>query len=447
LTNRSPLELRDLIVTPLLLLIIYVVAYFIRPHVTNNVIYRYFMPALTVRIVGALAVGFIYQFYYDGGDTYNYHTHGSRQLWNIVIEEPGDLLQLLFDSQLNDALLYKYGSTIAFLTDPSAFAVVRVAFLFDLLTFSTYSSTAVLFAVFSFVGVWLMFKTFYDMYPHLHKGLAIATFFIPSVFFWGSGLLKDTLTLGCLGIALYQTYQIFIAGRLSLGKIALLLFSLYGLYTIKIYLLLTFLPAAIVWITMHNFSLIRSAVLRLMLAPFIIVTVALLAYYSVVIAGEGNAKYSLENIAMTAQITAYDIRYWTGRDAGSGYSLGALDGSLASMIRLAPEAINVTLFRPYLWEVKNGFMLLAALESLCILMATIYVGIYANRWLIKSLSQPPILFLVLFSVVFAFAVGVSTFNFGTLVRYKIPMMPFFWIALVAIHDYAKRARESARSMT
>jgi len=141
---------------------------------------------------------------------------------------------------------------------------VKIAAVFDLFTFSCYSATAALFAVFCFVGMWQFFLTFYEQYPHLHRGLAIAAFFIPSVFFWGSGLLKDTITLGCLGIATFQIFKIFIVRKPSLSRAALLLLSLYGLYAIKIYILLTFLPAAIVWVFLFNLGAIRSQRLKLL---------------------------------------------------------------------------------------------------------------------------------------------------------------------------------------
>jgi hypothetical protein len=81
-------ELRDFIVTPIVIIIVYAVAYIIRPRVTDSINRVYFIPALTVKIIGALAVGFIYQFYYDGGDTFNYHTHGSRHIWEAFMDSP-----------------------------------------------------------------------------------------------------------------------------------------------------------------------------------------------------------------------------------------------------------------------------------------------------------------------------------------------------------------------
>ncbi len=434
------MEIRDLIVTPLVIILVYIVAWLVRPFVTDSINRKYFFPALTLKIIGAIALGFIYQFYYRGGDTFNYHTFGSRIIWEAFMESPANGLKIfLFPNDQAD--VYSYSSRILFLTDPSSFAVVRVAFIFDLFTFSSYAATAVLFAVVSFMGMWMFFLTFYKIFPHLYRGIALAAFFIPSVFFWGSGILKDTISLGCLGIAVYMTYRVFLEGRFSFINICLLFLSLYVLAQIKVYIAFTFLPSAIVWVFMANFGKIRSLMLRIIIFPAVIVIASGLAYYSVLKAGETNSKYSIDRVAETAKITAYDIRYYTGRDAGSGYSLGELDGTLGSMLRLAPQAINVSLFRPYLWEVNNPLMLLSALESFTLLIGVCLIVLRSNIYALRTLSNGNVIFLLVFSVAFAFAVGVSTFNFGTLVRYKIPMLPFFVVMLTIMYDQANKLRK------
>lgn len=436
------MEARDLIVTPIVLIVVAALAYVIRPRVTDSVTRAYFFPALAVKIIGALAVGFIYQFYYGGGDTFNYHTHGSRHIWEAFIDSPAKGIRLLTSDGTDYIDVYRYASKIVFFSDPQSYAIVKIAAIFDLITFSSYSSTAILFAIVSFVGMWMFFLTFYEQYPQLHRGFAVAAFFIPSVFFWGSGLLKDTITLGCLGVATYQVYRIFIKKKFSASSIVLLACAFYGMYSIKIYIVLTFLPAVIVWIFLINLDAIRSLVLKIMLAPFIVTCAVLLGYFAMEKAGEDNAKYSLKNVAVTAKETAYDIGYYTGRDAGSGYSLGELDGTFLSMIRLAPQAMNASLFRPYIWEVKNPLMLLSALESLMLLILTLYIIIKKNIKVFLSFSSPNVLFALVFSIAFAFAVGVSTFNFGTLVRYKIPLLPFFLVALILILHHSKSEKEN-----
>ena len=436
------MELRDLIVTPLVIMLVYVIAYAVRPWLTDNTTRVYFFPALTLKIFGALALGFIYQFYYSGGDTFNYHTHGSRHIWEAFADSPDKGLKLLFasGSELPPEGTYSYASKILFFYDPSSYFVIKIAGVFDLITFSSYSATAVLFAVFSFFGMWLFFLAFYADFPHLHRWLAVAAFFIPSVFFWGSGLLKDTITLGCLAGLTYSIRKLFIEKRISVKHIALLLVCIYIIFGIKKYILLCFLPAVLLWVFAGNFLRIRSVVLKIMLVPFMILLVVVSGYYSVIKIGEGDSRYALDKIATTARITAYDIGFYSGKDAGSGYSLGELDGTMSGMLKLGPQAVNVSLFRPYLWEVSNPLMLFSALESLALLLLTIYTLYNARNRLFRALGDPTILFCLAFSITFAFAVGVSTFNFGTLTRYKIPMLPFYLMALILILNYPKSER-------
>jgi hypothetical protein len=199
------------------------------------------------------------------------------------------------------------------------------------------------------------------------------------------------------------------------------------------------IPATILWVYFKNLVAVKSSAIRAVLAPVILIVFLLTAYFSVITVSEGDKKYSTENIAKTAQITAYDIRYWSGKDAGSGYDLGKLDGSFGSMLVLAPAAVNVSLFRPYLWEVKNPLMLLSSVESLIFLLMTLYVIMVGRLSLFSSVS-PDIVFCLTFALAVAFGVGISTFNFGTLVRYKITVLPFFAVALVLILEKIRVSR-------
>ena len=438
------MELRDLIVTPIVIILTYAAAYVIRPHVSDSVTRRYFFPALSLKIAGAIALGFVYQYYYKGGDTFNYHTWGSRVIYEAFAKSPIEGLRLIFGDAANDPSLYRYTSKILFFHDPSSYFVIRIAAFLDLFTFSSYAATAVLFAIIGFVGMWMLFLTFYEQDPALHKWIAVATFFIPSVFFWGSGILKDTIVMAMLGTITFSIQRIFLEKKVTVGSVIMLLLSLYITYEIKKYVLLCFLPASFFWVFAGNLSQIKSAMIRVMLFPLIILVAGFSGYYAVKKIGEDDPKYALDKLAKTSRVTAYDIGFYTGKDAGSGYSLGELDDSFLGMLRLAPQAINVSLFRPYIWEVKNPLMLLSSIESMILLIATLYLLLKINFKLLRILRKPNILFCMLFSVTFAFAVGVSTFNFGTLARYKIPLMPFYLLGLVLVADQANRERKLAR---
>lgn len=432
---------RDLIVTPLLLIVVYICAYLVRSRISDIESRQYFLPALTVRIMGALAVGIIYQYYYEGGDTLAYHTHGSRHIWDAFMTNPRYGLDLLFSNGTHHPETLAWSGKIWYFRDQQSFFVSRVAAVFDLLTFSSYSGTAVLFAVVSFVGAWLMYRTFYLMYPTFHRWLAVSCLFVPTVFFWGSGIFKDTITLAALGITTFCLYQIAIAGRIRMGYLLAILICFWTIYSIKIYILLCFLPAALLWIGIRYMASVRQVVARVLLLPVGMACIAGLGYLAVRQVALDDPRYNLSRIAETARVTAYDIGFWTGKDAGSGYSLGELDGTLQGMVRLAPQAINVSLYRPYLWEVNNPLMLLAALESFALLAITLYVLARSRARVFRYLFNPDVMFCMVFALIFAFAVGVSTYNFGTLSRYKIPLMPFFLVGLGLIYYYSNKERK------
>jgi len=432
--------LKDFIVTPFVIFFIYLIGFVIRNYVTDNITKRYFFPALTLKIIGAISVGLIYQFYYGGGDTFVFHTHGSSIIWEAFMDSPLKGFKLLF-SNVHQPDTYEYSSRILQFENQSSLMVVKIAAVLDIFTFDTYSATAVLFAALSFSGMWVLFLTFYSIKPAMHLALAVAVFFIPSVFFWGSGILKDTITLGALGWCTFAIYNIFINKRSILLFSLLLILNLYLIFSIKLFILISFLPAAILWIFMHHSRGIKLGILNVILLPIFLGITVYVSFFTVKKISENDPRYALENLAVTAKVTAYDIRYYTGKDAGSGYSLGELDGTFSGMLRLAPAAVNVSLFRPYLWEIKNLLMMISSLEAFVLLILTVYVIIKARLRIFKFLKEPTVLFCLLFALSYAFAVGVSTYNFGSLVRYKIPMMPFYSIAIFYIMSYLKRERK------
>jgi hypothetical protein len=429
------LEIRDFIVTPIYFVLFLVLAYLIRPYLTDDNTRKYFYPALLVKFLGAIGLGLIYQFYYDGGDTFNFHTRGSRIIWAAFFESPTAALSMILSNGAHAPEFFNYSSKIYFFTDSTSFFVIRVAAIIDLLTYSTYTATTLFFAFYSFIGGWLLFLTFYKRYAHIHFWIAMGCLFIPSVFFWGSGILKDSLVMGGLGFIAWTLDGLFIEKRVSVLKIVFLLLAIWSVFSLKKFILQAYLPAAIIWIYLANLNQIRSVVLRLMVFPFIIILSVVGAYYATIKIGENDKRYSIENLVYTSQVTARDIRFQSGRLAGSGYELSEFfDGTLGNGLRLAPEAINVTLFRPYLWEVKNPLMLMSAVESLVLLLVTLYIIIRRGYGAIFKIFNPEVAFCFVFSISYAFAIGVSTYNFGTLARYKIPLMPFYFVGLVILYD-------------
>ncbi len=422
------------------------VAMGVRTFVTDKTNRKYFLPALILKMVGATLMGLLYYFYYGGGDTFTYFTRGAIHIYEAFWDKPSLAWHLLFGETDYGQGVYSYASKIFMYNDPSSYIIVKIAAVISLFVGGSYVATSLIFAALSFTGLWAMYLAFSKLFPSKEWFLALAILFIPSTIFWGSGVLKDTVTFGFLGWATAAFIYLVYGQRKRVLWFLVLVFSLYVIYQIKIYIVMSLLPAMIVWAYFVNMDRVKNKVLKYMIAPFVIIITVLLSGYAVYSVGANNKKYAVENLAETVRITAYDVGRFTGKNAGSRYDLGDLDDSYLGMLKLGPAAINVALFRPYLWEVRSPLMLIASLEGLGFMILSIIVLFRSRRNLLGVLNNPAIIFSLIFSLTFAFAVGVSTYNFGTLFRYKVPLMPFFGIFLAISWVSAKSAPKEEKAV-
>ena len=431
------MELKDLFLTPFYLGVFYLIAYSIRSKYTNSYTKQYFIPALSLKFVGAICLGLIYQFYYTGGDTFNYYNQ-TKVVFHAFVDSPFTGLKLIFSSTKNHDLdLARYIGQLNWYYSPTEYFVIRVASFFSLFCFDTYSVIGLLFAALSFSGMWAMYITFSRIYPLAYKKLAIAVFFLPSVFFWGSGLMKDSLCIGALGWTFYGFYYATIAKRSILFSSLIGLLGVYVLISVKVYILLSFLPPALLWVFNENNQRIKSATTRALLRPFFLLLGLGAGYLGATRLTSGDEKYDVNKIGERTKINS---EYLTSQVAnGSAYNIGSFDGSLSSLVKVAPQAVVVSIFRPFLFEARNPVMLLSASEAGLFLYLTIILfyrtGFFKSLKLIAS--QPILTFCFLFSIVLAIGVGTNSGNFGTLVRYKIPLMPFYLAGLYIMQLQAK----------
>ena len=124
----------------------------------------------------------------------------------------------------------------------------------------------------------------------------------------------------------------------------------------------------------------------------------------------------------------------------NNYYLGKIDGSLSRMISLAPMAIFTAIFRPLPWEIGSPTMVISAIENTILLILTLALIIRVNpiKFVRVIFSEPFLVMAFTFSILFAYGVGIASTNFGALVRYKIPLMPFFFTGVYIIYNLTRK---------
>lgn len=436
----------DFLLAPLFLIIIYGVAFFIRNrYYANSPLKKYFIPGLSVKLFGAFFSGIIYWYYYTDGDTVHYFLRTKQLYDNIYLHNVWKYFEVMFaDTTDYKTDMYRILRSVRG-HDSSMFMVLRFSMFISIFTFCTYLGIAFFFAALSFSGVWKLFETFASITPAITKELATACLFIPSVFFWGSGLFKDTVAIGFVGWITYSFYMVFFKRKKIMLHLLIILVAFNILFTIKAYIIMALMPPLLFWIFFKYRDNIKNTFIRKAITPFIMLVSAGGAYFVLMqMGGEGN-YWSVDQISTRAK----DMQWWHTEvrkiygegGGGSFYSIGSGDFTLTNLIISFPQAVNVTFFRPYLWEANSPVMFLSAIESLVLFFFTIKIFFSVGpRAILRIATQnPEVFFALLFAIIFAFAVGFTSFNFGALVRYKIPCIPFFVMALYMIRYHAGKS--------
>lgn len=392
---------------------------------------KYFMTGLVLKISGAIFISLIYRYYYGWGDTALYHWH-AKIINSAFDESMSKWYNLLFRiPEWYDGGYSKYISQMEWYQAPAEYTVCAILAVMMIFTLNTFLPTAVILAAIAYTGVWALFRTFATKFPKQTPYIAIAVLYIPSTIMWGSGIFKDTICMFSLGWLTYGAFRLLINRDFRFKTVAMTIISFVLLSTIKLYILIAFIPAIIFWILASYSHKIQSAFMRFMtkLAVFAVCVFGFI--YVMQEYSDTFGRYSLDKFAKTSYLISSYIQEQSG-DQGSAYDLGITSATPAAMISKFPAAVNITLFRPYLWETRKIIQLINAVEATIFMLITLKVlfsiGIM-GFW--RTIAKDPTLqFCLIFTLIFAFAVGISSGNFGTLSRYRIPCLPFFGLLLV-----------------
>ena len=426
------LTLDDLFLTPIYLLLIFLIIRHWSKRYTGSPVKRFIYPAVLCKMLGCIFLALIHHFYYGYGDTFSYFT-GAHEIWTAFIHNPAVAGEIIFTDAKDyslEALSYALHSGYpSFAT--SYYVMFRIAGVVGLFCFGSYLPIALVFSLLSFWGLWMILLVFVERYPHLTKPIAITTLFVPSVIIWTTGIIKEPLCMFGLGLSFYMLNNILHKRHLFRSSILFMLGALL-LFYVKDYIFYLFMAGALVWSYKTFIGSIASTVFRLMIKSIIYLGLLILIIYF--ISGGGGLQSTFDSYFKKAEnlqevMTAINEDY----NSGSGYTLPTNDFTGIGLLVSFLLSLNVTLFRPYLWECSNPLMLLSFVESFATMLLVLIL--LFKRGLVKiyrSLKDPLLLFCLIFSLTMAALVGFVSFNFGALVRYKTPFEPFFYTMLVII---------------
>jgi len=431
----------DIILSVIYTLIILLFARIIRKSVCTPATKKYFVLFIFLKVVYAIFFVLLHAYYYKGGDTFLYFA-GAKFVATQIAYDPTRAFSFLFGGiEVFEQVVYTGGFLSYAFRDPSTISMFQITTLFYYLGFKQIMATTILMSAFSAIGVWSIFSVFCKLYPKAIKLFAWGTLFYPTLCIWGSGILKDTIIIFAIGLMFKSFYQIRNKQKIT-SSIIMVFFGSLICMDLKPYILYSFLPPMLLWQYSAITSSLKNRLIRYSIAPFILISFMLAGFYFLNSISENAGKYSLNNIQEMAEGFQSWHNYLAENRGQTGYSLGEVNYTPIGVLSKSPQAFFVTFYRPLPFEISNIATAFESIQSTILLFLTLFliikiglINIFKNIF-----KNTHVRSFLLFSIIMGIATGITSFNYGALSRYKIPILPFYTAALAILYIEGKKVK-------
>ncbi|QHL88873.1 hypothetical protein GU926_16130 [Nibribacter ruber] len=381
---------------------------------------KVFWSMLGLKLLAGLALGYVYQEFLGGGDTWAYHKTTLRVLGQTT-QSAQDYLQFLFFDQAG-------AGTLTFRTDSNSFFLVKILSALYLLTNDSYWMSSLYLSLFSFWGCWYFFQSLEKRFPEFSMPALVAFLLFPSIVFWSSGVSKDSLVMGAMGLLLGASVQLLFASRLRPMLKYLFLFAAAGwlFYKAKFYLAVPAIVFIGAYLAVEKASkqvpAFNTAGKKMGLWFCLMAVGGLAAYFM-------QSVFTPDDLGFHVMLNYNHLLAKTSANVPHLY-FPDLNASFGSILWHAPQAVGQMLVRPFIWEPAPFFYKLIAVENLILLVLLLLAAmeIIRNK---KLLTMPAFWWVLLcFFMVGAALVALPTPNLGSLNRYRAPLLAIFLTVVI-----------------
>mgnify|MGYP006952617237 CR=1 FL=1 len=364
-----------------------------------------------------MALGLVYFYHYKVGDTILYHEDGAL-LADIARSDFGNYLKILVSSPAT----FENWPPLQ-MQEPRAIILVKAVSLIHLLSFSNYWVTGLYFSFFSFLGAWFLVQQLSSNFKGYTAAAIVAFLFLPSVVFWSSGLIKESIAMASLFFLTAIFLKVWFSERVAAFHWLIVPVAVWLLWNLKYYF------AAIFFVVIATSILFKFIYPRLSnssnLGREFIIWMGLLVIPSMLISLMHPNFYPHRFFSVVVE---NNKAFTAISDQGDYVKFNDIQPHLASMLANAPWAWVTGLLRPFVWEAGNGLQFVASLENL-LLLGLIFIALSDFRSFALSPYRMLVLSLFVYVSLLSIFIALSTPNFGTLSRYRASYIPFFFFIL------------------
>ena len=355
----------------------------------------------------------IFRFYNDAQVIYNSLKTQPSAFFKIMTGINSDSEELLPYYQKMNNWDYSFGSKLY----ANNKLLIRYLALISILTFGSYYAATVITIFLSFTGLFWIFRFFNYMIKDNKWLILFLIFLTPSIAFWSSGILKESLLIFLIGL-LINCGSLALRGRNPFIRIIIVAISLIFIFEIKAILALILIPAILSYLWNHYFPKQRTFI------PYFIIFFIGFSFAS------ESGKYMNKGFFELLQDKQAGFISVTQRD-NSQSLISSIDfqPNSISIASNAPIAIINVLFRPALWEANNLQSYFASFENVAISLSILLIIIFPTK---EINNKNLLLFTLSISLSYIIIIGLSVPVLGAISRYRIIALIFLEMSLIQI---------------
>ncbi len=392
---------------------------------------RYILLVFALKLIAGFTLGWLYSSHYNDretGDTYRFFDD-AKIIFESREEGYSTYFKLITGYGIEDdekALSYYNRMThmerqypVGFYNDNKT--IIRANALLMPLSRGYYHVHIAFWCFLSLIGSTAILKVLIRYFPRKRVAMFTAVHLLPTVLFWGSGVLKEPILLLGLGL-FFRGIMRFVYGEFQLRNSGGLIIGALLLIVTKGYVFFALLPAAIGLLIAALFR--RQNFWIMFGIPHLLLLILIFS---------GRMFHPELNIPEKMRLKQ-EAFYNVAEDADSGSLIELPQVTTASDIVLqSPNALVVTYLRPWPWESSNLLYIPAAIENFILLIILILAVWNFRRP--YGLGIPIIAFSLSFVLVLGILIGEVVPVLGAVVRYKLPALIFLFVLLFALTDH------------
>ncbi len=385
-------------------------------------LYSWFYTALVFKVLAGLGMGALYFYHYKVGDILSTYAAVSRMSVLFYAD-----MDKFFDIYIHDHA-FEQGEMFlkSVIQSPRQWFFVKVLIPIGVLV-DNYWMLNVYVSVFSFMGLWNLANRIVSIFPISKTAVLISFFLLPSVVFWSSGMIKESVLLGSIGFCMsFYLKWVYEKRKPELMESIIFILGLWIIWNVKYYVF-----------TVLIFLMVTHFVHRMLVSVFPWLKAyrvhRIIIYYLLLINLGFSAGWIHPNLSFDVLYEVLHNNYMDTLLLSNGHNvfrLSYFEQSIWGALLDMPKALFYGLFGP-LWKTSSGAIAwLSILENYFIVLVTGYflVDQSIKKWKGWTLEH---LIVVNYILLMACFLTFASPNWGSLARYKVAFMPLMILLLLS----------------